>query len=114
VRTPGLQDNTWRGREREIYFKVPHSSLWEHSRRDRLIGRGVPGVTLFLASVQFLCLASPRENIPGPGVRNLRAKDGDPKYGTTRTQDLSSHIQGGRVGTVREPPAPPPPRGGGG
>jgi len=49
-------------REREIYFKS-HVSLWEHSSHCRLIGRGVPSVSVFsLLMYKFLCLASPKEN----------------------------------------------------
>jgi len=51
-----------REREREIYFKS-HISLWEHSSHFRLIGRGVPSVSVVSQLVyNFLCLASPREN----------------------------------------------------
>jgi len=35
----------WGLREREIYFKS-HISLWEHSSHFRLIGRGVPSVSI--------------------------------------------------------------------
>jgi len=49
-------------REREIYFKS-HISLWEHSSHFRLIGRGVPGVSVVSQLMyKFLCLASPKEN----------------------------------------------------
>jgi len=48
--------------EREIYFKS-HISLWEHSSHFRLIGRGVPSVSVVSQLVyKFLCLASPKEN----------------------------------------------------
>jgi len=47
---------------REIYFKS-HISLWEHSSHLRLIGRGVPSVSVVSQLVyKFLCLASPKEN----------------------------------------------------
>jgi len=49
-------------RERENYFKS-HTSLWEHSSHFRLIGRGVPSVSVVPQLVySFLCLASPKEN----------------------------------------------------
>jgi len=49
-------------REREIYFKS-HISLWEHSSHFRLIGRGVPSVSVVSQLMyKFLCLASPKEN----------------------------------------------------
>jgi len=49
-------------REREIYFKS-HISLWEHSSNFRLIGRGVPSVSVVSQLMyKFLCLASPKEN----------------------------------------------------
>jgi len=49
-------------REREIYFKS-HISLWEHSSHFRLIGRGIPSVSVVSQLVyKFLCLASPKEN----------------------------------------------------
>jgi len=49
-------------REREIYFKS-HISLWEHSSHFRLIGRGVPIVSVVSQLVyKLLCLASPKEN----------------------------------------------------
>jgi len=48
-------------REREIYFKS-HISLWEHSSHFRLIGRGVPSVSVVSQLMyKFLCLASPEE-----------------------------------------------------
>jgi len=48
--------------EREIYFKS-HISLWEHSSHFRLIGRGVPSVSVVSQLMyKFLCLASPKEN----------------------------------------------------
>jgi len=51
-----------REREREIYFKS-HISLWEHSSHFRLIGRGVPSVSVVSQLMyKFLCLASPKEN----------------------------------------------------
>jgi len=37
-----------REREREFYFKS-HISLWEHSSHFRLIGRGVPSVSVVLS-----------------------------------------------------------------
>jgi len=47
-------------REREIYFKS-HISLWEHSSHFRLIGRGVPSVSVVSQLMyKFLCLASPK------------------------------------------------------
>jgi len=50
------------GNEREIYFKS-HISLWEHSSHFRLIGRGVPSVSVVSQLMyKFLCLASPKEN----------------------------------------------------
>jgi len=53
-------------REREIYFKS-HNSWWEHSRHFRLIGRGVPSVSVVSQLVyKFLNLAFPKEN---PQVR---------------------------------------------
>jgi len=49
-------------REGEIYFKS-HISLWEHSSHFRLIGRGVPSVSVVSQLMyKFLCLASPKEN----------------------------------------------------
>jgi len=49
-------------REREIYFKS-HNFWWEHSSHFRLIGRGVPSVSVVSQLVyKFLCLASPKEN----------------------------------------------------
>jgi len=49
-------------REREIYFKS-HISLWEHSSHFRLIGMGVPSVSVVSQLMyKFLCLASPKEN----------------------------------------------------
>jgi len=49
-------------REREIYFKS-HISLWKHSSHFRLIGRGVPSVSVVSQLMyRFLCLASPKEN----------------------------------------------------
>jgi len=49
-------------REREIYFKS-HISLREHSSHFRLIGRGVPSVSVVSQLVyKFLCSASPKEN----------------------------------------------------
>jgi len=51
-----------REREREIYFKS-HISWWEHSSHFRLIGRGVPSVSVVSPLVyKFFCLASPNEN----------------------------------------------------
>jgi len=48
--------------EREIYFKS-HISLWEHSSHLRLIGRGVPSVSVVSQLMyKSLCLASPKEN----------------------------------------------------
>jgi len=48
-------------REREFYFKS-HISLWGHSSHFRLIGRGVPNVSVVSwLMYNFLCLASPRE-----------------------------------------------------
>jgi len=63
---PGNCDavNTWlrREREREIYIKS-HISWWEHSSHFRLIGRGVPSVSVISQLVyKFLCLASPKDN----------------------------------------------------
>jgi len=50
------------GGEREIYFKS-HIFWWEHSSHFRLIGRGVPSVSVVsLLVYKFLCLASPKEN----------------------------------------------------
>jgi len=44
------------------YFKS-HISLWEHSSHFRLIGRGVPSVSVVSQLMyEFLCLASPKEN----------------------------------------------------
>jgi len=53
----------WAGQGyREIYFKS-HISLWEHSSHFRLIGRGVPSVSVVSQLMyKFLCLASPKEN----------------------------------------------------
>jgi len=52
-----------REREREVYFKSHIVSLWEHSSHFRLIGRGVPSVSVVSQLVyKFLCLASPKEN----------------------------------------------------
>jgi len=49
-------------REREIYFKS-HISWWEHSSHFRLIGRGVPSVSIVSQLVyKFLYLASPKES----------------------------------------------------
>jgi len=49
-------------REREIYFKS-HISLWEHPSHFRLIGRGVPRVSVASQLMyKFLCWASPKEN----------------------------------------------------
>jgi len=58
-----LRSSRWRReREREIYFKS-HVSLWEHSSHFRLIGRGVPSVSVVSQLMyKFLCLASPKEN----------------------------------------------------
>jgi len=51
-----------RAGEREIYFKS-HLSLWEHSSHIRLIGRGVPSVSVVSQLMyKFLGLASPKEN----------------------------------------------------
>jgi len=48
--------------ERGIYVKS-HISCWEHSSHCRLIGRGVPSVSVVSQLVyKFLCLASPKEN----------------------------------------------------
>jgi len=50
-------------RERGIYFKS-HISWWEHSSHFRLIGRGVPSVSVVSQLVyKFLCLASPRDSL---------------------------------------------------
>jgi len=50
------------GREGEFYFKT-HISWWEHSSHFRLIGRGVPSVSVVSQLVyKFLWLASPRRN----------------------------------------------------
>jgi len=49
-------------REREIYFKS-HISVWEHSSHFRLIGRGVPSVSVVSQLMyKCLCLPSPKEN----------------------------------------------------
>jgi len=45
--------------KKKIYFKS-HISLWEHSSHFRLIGRGVPSVSV--VSQLMFCLASPKEN----------------------------------------------------
>jgi len=48
-------------RERDS-LQVPHS-LWEHSSHFRLIGRGVPSMSVVSQLMyKFLCLASPKEN----------------------------------------------------
>jgi len=53
-------------REREIHFKS-HIFLWEHSSHFRLIGRGVPSVSVVSQLVyKFLCLASRKENPQAP------------------------------------------------
>jgi len=47
--------------EREIYFKS-HISLWEHSSHVRLIGRGVPSVSVVSPLMyKFLCWPPPRK-----------------------------------------------------
>jgi hypothetical protein len=53
----------WPGREREGFTSKSHISLWEHSSHFRLIGRGVPSVSVVPQLMyKFLCLASPKEN----------------------------------------------------
>jgi len=50
-------------REREKFTSKSHISLWEHSSHFRLIGRGVPSVSVVSQLMyKFLCLASPKEN----------------------------------------------------
>jgi len=50
------------GRER-VFTSNTHNSLWEHSSHFRLIGRGVPSVSVVSQLLyNFLCFASPREN----------------------------------------------------
>jgi len=64
--TRGLSDGD-PGRER--CTSKSHVSLWEHSSHFRLVGRGVPGVSVVSQRVYiFLCLASPRE-IPQVPIR---------------------------------------------
>jgi len=36
--------------------------LWEHSSHFRLIGRGVPSVSVSQLMYKLVCLASPKEN----------------------------------------------------
>jgi len=49
--------------ERERFTSKSHISLSEHSSHIRLIGRGVPSVSVVSQTVyNFLCLASPRGN----------------------------------------------------
>jgi len=61
---------------REIYVKS-HICLWEHSGHFRLIGRGVPSVSVVSQLVYiFLCLASPREN-PQVPIRKIRSRTPD-------------------------------------
>jgi len=49
-----------------MYFKS-HISLWEHSSHFRLIGRGVPSVSVVSQLMyKFLCLASPKESLCMP------------------------------------------------
>jgi len=61
-------DGPEREREREIYFKS-HISLWEHSSHIRLIGRGVPSVSVVSQLLyKFLCLASPEIRLIDLGV----------------------------------------------
>jgi len=50
-------------RERERYTSKSHISLWEHSSRFRLIGRGVP-------SVQISLFGLPQGKSPGPHMKN--------------------------------------------
>jgi len=70
------------GREREIYFKS-HISLWEHSSHCRLIGRGVPSVSIVSQLMyKFLCLASPKEN---PQVPMWKTR--------SRTPDLTHRVR---------------------
>jgi len=67
-------------RERGIYFKS-HISWWEHSSHFRLIGRGVPSVSVVSQLVyNFLCLASPKENPQVPmklrGMKSCQERGG--------------------------------------
>jgi len=50
-------------REREIYFKS-HNSLWEHSSHFRLIGRGVPSVSVVSQLVYKFSVWPPPRKIP--------------------------------------------------
>jgi len=69
-------------REREIYFKS-HISLWEHSSHFRLIGRGVPSVSVVSQPVyKLLCLASPKGN---PQVPMWKTR--------SRTPDLTHRVR---------------------
>jgi len=65
MRLPGAWlPHTEREREREIYFKS-HIPSWEHSSHFRLIGRGVPSVSVVSQLVyNFLWLASPNPQVP--------------------------------------------------
>jgi len=61
-------------RERERYFKS-HMSWWEHSSHFRLIGRGVPSVSVVSQLVyNFLWMASPRGN-PQVPMRDFELVD---------------------------------------
>jgi len=63
-------------RERERYFKS-HISWWEHSSHFRLIGRGVPSVSVVSQLVyNFLWMASPRGN-PQVPIRKIRSRTPD-------------------------------------
>jgi len=61
-------------REKGIYFKVPTFDCGDTpATTGRLEGASLVGL-LFLASVQFLCLASPRGKSPGPNMRDQESK----------------------------------------
>jgi len=73
--------------EREIYFKS-HISLWEHSSHFRLIGRGVPSVSVVSQLMyKFLCLASPKEN---PHVKD---QESNPRPHTPRPAALPVKVE---------------------
>jgi len=57
-------------REREIYFKVPTSLRGDDPANIGCLEGASPVCLLFLASVRFLCLASPREKSPGPHMED--------------------------------------------
>jgi len=68
--SPGNRGVVFKAVEREIYFKS-HISLWEHSSHFRLIGRGVPSVSVVSQLMyKFLCLGLPQGKSPGPHVKD--------------------------------------------